>query len=269
MRQLLAVDASRAALRAALRPLLARRKKRNHATACMDHVQPQRVQTPEEGEREKNMSKFIHLEGIPNEKQREFIESDKRFVLIYGSRGLGKSWAIRRAAIKYAMEHDGSRVIILRRTREEAINAIVLPIRVELHGVAEYKTWNDFVFENGSSILVRWCKLEDDIHQFAGESYAMVCIDNAQQFTEYQLTFMENCGVKIKPLMRYAADDERADSGGILLKRRFIEKRFDPDENAEDFHAIQSSIADNQFLANSEYRKRLEELRGKAKRYAN
>lgn len=209
------------------------------------------------------MSKFIPLEGTPNEQQREFIESGKRYVLIYGGRGLGKSWVIRRAAINYAMEHDGSRVIILRRTREEAISSIVTPIRVELHGIAkEYKTGNDFIFENESSILVRWCMLEYDIHRFAGESYAMVCIDNAQQFTEYQLTFMENCGAKDKPLMRYAADDERADSGGILLKRRFIEKRFDPDENAEDFHAIHSSIDDNQFLANSEYRKRLEALKG-------
>lgn len=52
MRQLLAVDASRAALRAAIRPLLARSKKRDHATACMDHVQTQRVHETEETEGE-------------------------------------------------------------------------------------------------------------------------------------------------------------------------------------------------------------------------
>lgn len=205
------------------------------------------------------MSRFIPLQGILNAKQQEFIDSEKRIVAIGGGRGLGKSWAIRRVAIKYAMEHERARVLILRRTRSAAYYAIRMPIRVELNGVAkEYASMGKYTFPNGSVINVRNCELEQDVHQFAGKFYDMICVDEAQEFAEYQLTFLSHCGIP-KPLMRYSITIQPNADGLAMLKRQFVEKRYFSDETPEDFELIRAATEDNPFL-DKNYKKQLEAL---------
>ena len=55
----------------------------------------------------------------PFEKQKQFLRAKEPFVAYGGSRGGGKSYAVRLKASLLALRHGGIRILILRRTLPE------------------------------------------------------------------------------------------------------------------------------------------------------
>ena len=77
--------------------------------------------------------------GTPNERQKEFLRCEKKYIAFGGARGGGKSWAVRCKAKLLALRYAGIKLLIVRRTLRELQNNHIDPLRQELAGVAKYK----------------------------------------------------------------------------------------------------------------------------------
>ena len=96
---------------------------------------------------------MIRLRGKPNEKQAQFFASRTRFTAYGGSRGGGKSWALRRKLILLCLRYPGIHCLIVRRTLSELRGNHVLPLLAELGGAVPYNAAErTFKFKNGSRI---------------------------------------------------------------------------------------------------------------------
>ena len=68
------------------------------------------------GEKGERMEIYI---GTPNERQKEFLRCEKKYIAFGGARGGGKSWAVRCKAKLLALRYPGIRLLLVRRTLPE------------------------------------------------------------------------------------------------------------------------------------------------------
>lgn len=53
--------------------------------------------------------------------------------------------------------------------------------------LAEYKeVTKEFIFPNGSRIKLGYCDSENDVLQYQGQAYDVICMEEATHFTEFQ-----------------------------------------------------------------------------------
>jgi phage terminase large subunit len=64
----------------------------------------------------------------PNEKQKLFFESSKRYIGYGGARGGGKSWALRTKFVLLACSYPGLRLLLLRKTLPELRENHLIPL---------------------------------------------------------------------------------------------------------------------------------------------
>lgn len=207
----------------------------------------------------------LKLQGIPNPKQAEFFSSRTKHTCYGGSRGGGKSWAMRRKVVLLSLTYDNLRSLILRRTFPELKSNIVEPLMRELAGFADYNVSDRvFRFPNGSIIRMGYCDTEADVYQYQGQEYDVVCLEEATQFTESQMQFLTTCNrtsrMDFKPRMYYTCNP-----GGVghdWVKRLFIDKEYRGKEKPENYSFIPARVYDNTVLmeADPEYLTTLESL---------
>lgn len=102
------------------------------------------------GEKGERMEIYI---GTPNERQKEFLRCEKKYIAFGGARGGGKSWAVRCKAKLLALRYPGIRLLLVRRTLPEIEANHLTFLRRELAGAAAYRAGERrFVFANGSSL---------------------------------------------------------------------------------------------------------------------
>ena len=122
-----------------------------------------------------------------NERQKLFFKARRRFIAYGGARGGGKTWAVREKADVLPHRYPGINILIVRRTYPELLQNHILPMQLELSGLAH---WNDkqkrFIFPNGSNIWFGYCSAERDVLRYQGQEYDIIFIDEATQLTEYQ-----------------------------------------------------------------------------------
>ncbi|MEG0878914.1 MAG: hypothetical protein RSF00_09615, partial [Oscillospiraceae bacterium] len=119
-----------------------------------------------------------HYIDKPNEKQRQFLIAQTRFVAYGGARGGGKSWAVRQKAMLLAAQFAGIRMLLLRRTFPELRENHILPLQKSLGGLATYKdSEKAFTFINGSRLKFGYCDGEDDVLQYQGQEYDVIFLD--------------------------------------------------------------------------------------------
>ena len=137
---------------------------------------------------------FKHLrEEVPNEKQIQFFKADAKHIGYGGARGGGKSWAMRRKFVMLAMNYDGLKLLLLRRSMPELRNNHILPLRTELYGYAKYnQDERAFVFPNGSRLALGYCDNEGDQLQYQGQEYDVIGFEEATQFPEEWIKFISN-----------------------------------------------------------------------------
>lgn len=206
---------------------------------------------------------------IPSPKQDLFLRDTHRHVAFGGARGGGKSWAVRFKAIVLACKYAGIKICIVRRTYPELIENHVRPLKEILkigskESIAKYNdSRKEMTFQNGSIILFKYCSNDKDLDNFQGIEFDVLFIDEATQFTEYQVKCMNACVRGTNGFIKRTY--YTCNPGGIghgWVKRIFIDRKFELGEDPDDYSFIQSLVTDNKALmaTNPEYMKQLESL---------
>lgn len=205
-----------------------------------------------------------------NEKQKLFLESEKKYIGYGGARGGGKSWAVRTKAKLLCLNYKKIKVLIVRRSYPELTANHIDVLRIELAGIAKYnKQEKKFTFGNGSTISFKYCANDSDLENFQGSEYDCIFLDEATQLSEHQFEALRACcrGVNKFPKRMYLTCNPGG-QGHAWVKRLFIDRRFKETENPDDYVFIQALVQDNKPLMENQpdYVQQLEGLTGKLKK---
>lgn len=200
----------------------------------------------------------------PNEKQKLFFQARVKHVGFGGARGGGKSWAVQVKAILLCLRNAGFKALIVRKTYKELQNNHIDKLRPLLGGIARYnKSDKRFTFPNGSTIDFGYCACDSDVDQYQGAEYDAIFLDEATQLDEQWIRKITAClrGVNEFPKRVYYTCNPGGRSHGYF-KRLFIDRKFEPGEDPEDYTFIQALVTDNKALMRSQpdYLRQLEAL---------
>ena len=187
---------------------------------------------------------------MPNRKQDRFLRAKAKHVGFGGARGGGKSWAVRTKAILLAFKYPGIKILIIRRTYKEVIQNHVDPIMQLLNGICKFnKSDNVISFPNGSRIYAGFCADDNSVLQYQGNEFDVIFFDEATMLKEEWLKKISaSCrGVNGYPKRCYYTCNPGGPSHGYI-KRIFIDRKFEANEDPEDYEFIQSLVYDNTFL---------------------
>lgn len=203
--------------------------------------------------------------GTPQPKQNDFLTATERYVAYGGSRGGGKSWALRFKLKLLCLFNPGIKCLIIRRSYSELkknhIDTLISEIPKE---IASYKESDKaFRFSNGSILQLGYCDTERDVLQYQGQEYDVIALDEATQLTEFQYQCLKAClrGANTFPKRMYIT----CNPGGVghaWVKRLFIDREYCEGENANDYIFIPARVYDNKKLIEKDpqYVKNLESL---------
>lgn len=207
-------------------------------------------------------------------KQEEFFKSEARYIAYGGARGGGKSWAARIKAVLLCLEYEGIQILFMRRDLHSLRENHIYPLLTLLRGIAAYKSsTREFVFESGSRIVLGYCANEKDVLQYQGQSYDVIFMEEATQFTEFMfqtLTESNRSSGQIKkafkPRMYFTCNPGGV--GHTWVKRLFIDRRYRGAEKSDDYVFIPSKVYDNRYLMENspDYVRALESLPPKRRR---
>lgn len=190
----------------------------------------------------------------PFDRQREFLCATERFVAYGGSRGGGKSFAVRMKATLAALRYAGIRILILRRSYPELYENHIKQLRRTLAGVATYReSRKELLFPNGATVKFGYCDTDADAERYQGQEYDLIFMDEATHFTEHQFRCLSAClrGKNDLPKRFYLT----CNPGGVghaWVKRLFVDRDFRAGERACDYRFIRSTVYDNTPLLSSD-----------------
>lgn len=215
-------------------------------------------------------------------KQIEFLTAKARYVAFGGSRGGGKSFIVRWKCVFLALNNPGIQILLLRRTLPELRENHLIPLQKILRTadkdpnkrIAEYKeVTKEFLFSNGSRIKLGYCDSENDVLQFQGQAYDVICMEEATLFTEFQFQALTESnrpsGLMVNPITpRMIFSCNPGNVGHVWVKRLFIDRQYKNSEKPEDYVFIPSSVYDNDWLMENDpdYVRMLENLPENRKR---
>lgn len=187
----------------------------------------------------------------PNPRQELFFKAEAPHIAYGGARGGGKSWAMQKKFTLLAMRYENLNLLLLRRTLGQVYRNHELPMATELAGhVAYNQTRHELTFPTGSRIVFGYCDAEFDVYQYQGQEYEVIGLEEATQFTPFQMQFLATCNrttrKDISPRMYYTCNP-----GGVghdHIKRLFIDRMFTKDESPDDYVFIPASVWDNDVL---------------------
>lgn len=210
------------------------------------------------------MNYSIGDRSLISDKQIAFFNAKKKHIGFGGARGGGKSWAVRAKAKLLALRYAGIRQLIVRRTYPELVNNHINQLRSELIGLAKYNDKNKVLtFQNGSTINFMYCAKDQDLDRLQGVEYDVIFFDEATQLSEHQMRTISAClrGVNDFPKRIYYTMNPGG-QGHSYIKRIFIDRRYEVDENPEEYEFIQSLVTDNKALMKTQpdYVKQLDSL---------
>lgn len=201
-------------------------------------------------------------------KQIEFCKATNKYICYGGARGGGKSHVSRIKMCLLAFNYPGIQILLLRRTLKELRENHVLQLQKLLKDIADYKdNTKEFLFPNGSRIVLGYCDNEKDVLQYQGQAYEVIVLEEATHFTEFQfqtLTESNRMSGNLKkafvPRMYFTCNP-----GGVghsWVKRLFIDKDYKVTENPEDYIFIPSLVFENKYIMEKDpnYVKVLENL---------
>lgn len=207
---------------------------------------------------------IIGERAMISDKQIAFFRATQKHVGFGGARGGGKSWAVRTKAKLLALRYAGIRILIVRRTYPELVNNHITQLRQQTVGLAAYNDKNKVLrFQNGSTVHFMYCAKDADLDRLQGVEYDIIFFDEATQLSEHQMRTVSAClrGANDFPKRIYYTMNPGG-QGHAYIKRIFIDRRFEADENPADYVFIQSLVTDNKALmqAQPDYVKQLDAL---------
>lgn len=189
--------------------------------------------------------------GFPNsDPQWKFFHSRVRYTCYGGARGGGKSWAIIRKAVLLALYYTGIQILVVRREYDQLENPIIQPmLKLVPPDIRTYnKTDHLLTFMNGSKI--KFSNMPDYSStvegKFQGNNWDVLFIDEATQFLESEFRGLDAIirGDNGLPKRIYLT----CNPGGVghfWVKRLFVDRKFQAEENPDDYVFIQATVDDN------------------------
>lgn len=195
--------------------------------------------------------RVVSLGFEPNPKQIEFFRARAKHIAYGGARGGGKSWAMRTKFILLATRYPKLQLLLLRRTFPELRENHIIPMLQALGGIAKYRAQDKvFEFANGSRIVLGYCSNEIDALQYQGQSYDVIGLEEATQFTEAQyqwiVSSLRPTISGFSPRMYYTCNPGGV--GHAWVKRLFIDRDYRNQERTEDYLFIPARVTDNYVL---------------------
>lgn len=187
----------------------------------------------------------------PNPKQYRFFKAKKKFIGYGGARGGGKSWAMRMKFVLLALKYKDLKLLLLRRTFPELEANHIIPLRLLLKDIAVYvSSKKTFFFPNGSILKLGYCKTDHDATQYHGHEYDVIGFEEATLFTEWQLIFIATCARNVRPdfMPRIYYTCNPGGVGHAYIKRIFIDKEYEGEEDPTQYEFIPALIYDNEIL---------------------
>jgi phage terminase large subunit len=178
-----------------------------------------------------------------------------KYIAYGGARGGGKSWALRVKFSSMAQRYKCLKLLLLRKTFPELETNHIIPLQQELKGLAIYKAYKKvFEFPNGSILRLGHCETEKDVLRYQGQEYDVIGFEEATLFSEFALRFISTClrsprgGFKSRIYFT-------CNPGGLshyYIKRLFIDRDFEGDEDPEDYAFVKALVYDNDVLMNND-----------------
>lgn len=167
------------------------------------------------------------------------------------------------------MKYAGIKCMIVRRSYPELINNHINILRRELIDIAKYNDKEKVLkFKNGSTIQFMYCSCDADLDRMQGIEIDVLFIDECTLLSEHQMKVLCACvrGVNDFPKRIYYTCNPNG-QGLQYVRRIFIDRKFNEDEDPNDYEFIQSLVTDNKALMKSQpdYIKQLEALPPKQK----
>lgn len=143
-------------------------------------------------------------------------------------------------------------MLIIRRSYEELKENHIEPLLKILNGVpgvSYNKTEHVLRFPNGSQIICGYCKDDSSAQRYQGNEYDVIFIDEATQLQEDWIKkIAASCrGVNGYP-HRVIYTCNPGGVGHAYIKRVFVDRDFEENENPDDYVFIQSLVTDNKVL---------------------
>lgn len=211
------------------------------------------------------MNVTLDLGGTPQPKQVEFMKAHHKYICFGGARGGGKSWVVRTKATLLALRYPGIRIAIIRDTYTDLKDNHIIPLQAIIPpAVAKYKEMDkSFVFVNKSRIKCTYFGCEGDARKFQGQEYDVIFLEEATHFTESVNVILKACnrGVNDFPKRIYYTCNPDG-IGFSWVKRLFVTRKYEKDEDPNDYLFIQSLVTDNAVLLEKDpdYLKKLDSL---------
>lgn len=191
-------------------------------------------------------------------KQWAFMKSKTLFTAYGGARGGGKTHVLIRKATSGALEYTRIKILVMRRTYPELESTIIRPI-IELvnsatvdgrpagEQIASYNaTMRLLTFSNGSIIKFGHLQSASALSEYQGQEYDWIFMDEATHFTEYEFRTIGAClrGVNKIPKHMFVT----CNPGGVghqWVKRLFVSREYEKNEDPEDYLFIPATVEDN------------------------
>ncbi|NDQ58031.1 MAG: hypothetical protein GZ088_13245 [Acidipila sp.] len=194
----------------------------------------------------------VHLRLQP--KQAAFFdmvqEPGANWLAYGGSRGGGKSYALRAIMLKRRELYKATRGLILRRTFEDVWQNHLQPLFEQYPFMRPwYHTQHkELTLPNGSAIVFGSAEHLGDIYGFQGKQYMDIAVDEATKLTEEELVFLKTCNRSVGIPEDHCKMLLTMNPGGVghaFIKRVFIDGNFRDHERAGDYRFLQAYAWDN------------------------
>lgn len=206
------------------------------------------------------------LNFTPSPRQWMAMCARQKYICYGGARGGGKSYYVRAKAVTMAINYPGIKICIVRRTHGEVEKNHVNPLRAILcpwyakYNASKYQ----FIFHNGSLIQCDYFNQDKDASHYQGMEYDIIFIDEATNLKEEWLNqYFDPCLRGVNSFPKHII--YTCNPGGPAhqyIKRLFVDRRFLPDEDPDDYAFFPAKATDNLALmqAQPDYIKQLNKL---------
>lgn len=166
-----------------------------------------------------------------------------------GARGGGKSIGVDAIAIAVCIANPGVTVVIVRRVEGDIIKNHIDPMLSMWPKLRAWYTENRIDFSNGAMLLFEYAQTTREVERkFMGPSYALILVDQAEQFSEYELTIIKTAcrwGGAVGGFAKVVLAFNPGGQGTAFLRRIFWLKEYRGEEQPHDFAFIHAFGWDN------------------------